>query len=123
MEIELTMGLPCTHFKPASMTLHLELSLGAVDHDRHARDVGLGGHQIQEGCHRLLRVEHCLVHVHIDHLRTVFDLLPSDRERTRVVATEDQSGKGLRAGDIGSLADVHEQRLLIDVEWFKAGKS
>ena len=27
MLIELTMALPCTHFRPASMTLHLELSI------------------------------------------------------------------------------------------------
>ncbi len=26
MEIELTMALPCTHFRPASITSHLELS-------------------------------------------------------------------------------------------------
>jgi len=27
MEIELTMALPCTHFRPASITSHLELSI------------------------------------------------------------------------------------------------
>ena len=27
MEIELTIGLPCTHFRPASITSHLELSI------------------------------------------------------------------------------------------------
>jgi hypothetical protein len=27
MEIEFTIGLPCTHFRPASITLHFELSI------------------------------------------------------------------------------------------------
>ena len=43
-EIELTMPLPCTHFRPGLD----HAPLRAVDHDRHARDVGLGGDQVQE---------------------------------------------------------------------------
>ena len=71
MLIELTIGLPCTHFRPASITDHLEL----VDHDRHAGDVGLGGDQVEERRHRLLAVEQALVHVDVDDLRAVLDLL------------------------------------------------
>jgi hypothetical protein len=36
--------LPCTHFRPASITVHF----GAVDHHRHAGDVRLGRDQVQE---------------------------------------------------------------------------
>ena len=38
------MPLPCRHLRPASITLHFE----RVDHHRHARDVRLGGDQVQE---------------------------------------------------------------------------
>ena len=55
--------------------------LRAVDHHRHARDVGLGGDEVEERPHGGLRVEHRLVHVDVDHLRAVLDLLARDRER------------------------------------------
>ena len=97
--------------------------LRAVDHHRHARDVGLGGDQAEEGGHRLLRVEHRLVHVDVDDLRAVLDLLARHRQRAGVVAGEDQAGEGLRAGDVGALADVDEQRLVVDVERLEAGEA
>ncbi len=82
MLIELTIGLPETHFSPASITL----PLGAVDHDRHAGDVRLGGDQLEEGGHRLVRVEQALVHVDVDDLRAVLDLLARDLDGLGIVA-------------------------------------
>ena len=64
--------------------------LGAVDHDRHAGDVGLGGDQLEEGGHRQLGVEQALVHVDVDDLRAVLDLLARDLDGGGVVAGEDQ---------------------------------
>ena len=55
------------------------LPLRAVHHQRDARDVRFGGDQLQERGHRLLRVEHGLVHVHVHDLRAALDLLPGDR--------------------------------------------
>jgi hypothetical protein len=49
--------------------------LRGVDHDRHAGDVRLRGDQVEEGDHRLDGVEHALVHVDVDDLRAVLDLL------------------------------------------------
>jgi hypothetical protein len=77
IEIELTMPLPWMHFRPASITLHFD----AVDHDRHARDLGLAGDQLQEALHRRGAVEHRLVHVDVDDLRAVLDLLAGHRQR------------------------------------------
>jgi hypothetical protein len=55
-----------------------------VDHHRHAGDVRLGGDQVRgrSSWHRR-PVEHALVHVHVDDLRAVLDLLPRDVERGR----------------------------------------
>ena len=80
----------------------------AVDHDRHARDVRLRGDQIQESHHRRLGVEHALIHVDVDDLRTVLDLLQGDRQRLLVLIVLDQLGKTRRAGNVVSLSDVYE---------------
>ena len=71
IEIEFTTGLPCRHFSPASITENFD----EFDHHRHARDVRLGGDQVEEGGHRLFGIEQALVHVDVDHLGAVLDLL------------------------------------------------
>ena len=62
----------------------------AVDHDRHAGDVGLGGDQLEEGGHRRLGVEQALVHVDVDDLGAVLDLLARDLDRGGIIAGHDQ---------------------------------
>ena len=94
--------------------------LRGVDHDRHPRDVGLGGNQIQEARHRGHRIEHRLVHVDVDDLRAVFDLLARHLQRLIKLLGQDQPGEGLRAGHIGALADIHEERRFVDIEGLKA---
>ena len=91
-----------------------DLPLRAVDHDRHARDLRLAGNQMQEAHHRGLAVEHGLVHVDVDDLRAVFDLLARDGERLLELAVEDQTRERFRSGDVGALADVDEQAALAD---------
>lgn len=91
-----------------------------VDHDRYAGDVRLACDQVEEGHHGLLRVEHPFVHVDIDHLSAGFDLLQGDFEGLGVIVFTDQAGKAGGAGDVGTLADVDEQRLAIDGERFEA---
>ena len=73
-EIEFTTPLPWRHLSPASITLQFE----RVDHDRDAGDVGLGGEQVQERRHGLVRVEQPLVHVHVEDLGAALDLLAGD---------------------------------------------
>ena len=98
------------------------LPLRAVDHDRHARDLGLAGDEIQEADHRRLRIEHRLVHVDVDDLGAVLDLLARDAERFLELAVQDQARERLRAGDVGPLADVDEQRARADRHRLQAGK-
>jgi hypothetical protein len=83
--------------------------LGRIDHDRHARDVGLTGDQVQEPHHRGLAVEHGLVHVDVDDLRPVFHLLAGHGQRVLVATLQDHAGEGLGAGDVGALADVDKR--------------
>ena len=60
--------------------------LRRVDHHRHARDVGLRRDEIEEGHHRRFGIEQALVHVDVDDLRAVLDLVARDGERRGVVA-------------------------------------
>ena len=53
----------------------------AVDHHGHARNVGLRGDEMEEGCHRPLRVEKALVHVHVEDIGAALDLLARDGQR------------------------------------------
>ena len=60
--------------------------LRAVDHERHARDVRLGADVVQEVGHRLLGVEHALVHVDVDQVGAAAHLLERHLGRGRIVA-------------------------------------
>ena len=88
----------------------------AVDDDRDASDVGLRGDEVEELHHRLLRVEHPLVEVDVDHLCAAVDLLPGHRQRALEIAAEDELREARRARDVGALADVDEVRLGTDHE-------
>ena len=90
--------------------------LRRVDHDRHARDVGLGGDQVEERRHRDLGVEQALVHVDVDDLGAVVDLVARDLEGGVVVAAGDQLAERRRSGDVGALADVDERDVAAERE-------
>ena len=74
-------------------TLHPFLEyrpLGAVDHDRHTADLGIGGQEIQEGLHHRLAVEHPLVDIHIQNIGPALDLLACDGKSRLVIARNDE---------------------------------
>ena len=99
-----------------------DVPLGGVDHHRHLADVGLRRHQLEEPVHRGDAVDHALVHVDVDDLRAVLDLLAGDRQRSVVVAVADQVAELGRPGDVGALADVQEQGVLGDGERLETGQ-
>ncbi len=84
------------------------LPFGAVDHHRHAGDVGLGRDQVEEGPHGDGAVQQALVHVDVDDLGAGLDLLAGDVERGGIVALDHQLAEFGRAGDVGPFADVDE---------------
>ncbi len=94
--------------------------LRAVDHHRHARNVGFARDEIQEAPHGLHRIQHRLVHVDVDDLGAVFDLLACDGHGVLELLGEYQAREGLRAGDVGALADVDEQALVADLHRLKS---
>ena len=59
------------HFRPASITENLDESTITG----YAGDVGLGGDQIEEGHHRGFGIEQAFVHVDVDDLGAVLDLV------------------------------------------------
>ena len=116
--IEFTTPLPWMHFRPASSTDHSR----AVDHDRHPRDLGLGGDQVEERGHGLLGVEQVGVHVHVEEVRAALHLVERDLDGRLVVARLDQAAELRRAGDVLPLADHHEPRVGRDPERLEAAK-
>ena len=97
--------------------------LRAVHHHRDARDVRLGGDQVEVLDHRFLRIEQALVHVDVDHLRAVLDLLAGDRHGLVQPAFQDQLLELRAAGDIGALADVDEVGFRRDLQRLQAAEA
>ena len=83
---------------------------GAVDHEGHARDFRLGADQVEKSRHGQLRVEHALVHVDVDDVRAVANLLKRHRHRLRILPLGDEPSKLRRAGHVRALADHDEIR-------------
>ncbi len=79
--------------------------LRAVDHDRQARDLRLGGDVVQEVGHARFRVEHALVHVDVEDVGPAADLLEGHVGGGRPVVGLHQPRELLRAGDVGAFAD------------------
>ena len=118
IEIEFTTGLPCTHFRPASITVNFE----EVHHDGDAGDVGLGGDEVEERHHRGFGIQQALVHVDVDDLGAVLDLVARHRQRCGVIAGGDQFAEFRRAGDVGALADVDKRDRGRQFERLEAGE-
>ena len=104
MLIELTIGLPETHFSPASITVHFELSI--ITGTRAMS--GSAAISLRKVVIATLGVEQALVHVDVDDLRAVLDLLARDLDRGGIIAGHDQLLERRRAGDVGALADIDE---------------
>jgi hypothetical protein len=73
----LTIGLPCTHFRPASITENFEES--TITGTRAMS--GSAATRLRKVDHRRFGIEQALVHVDVDDLRAVLDLVARDDER------------------------------------------
>ena len=98
----------------AAQTRFDHLPLGGINHHWHFGNVRLARHQIEKFDHGRLAVEHGLVHIHINDLRAVLNLLARHGQRVFVLATQNHAGKSFRARDIGTLANINEQAAAVD---------
>ncbi len=55
-----------------------------------------------------MRVQQTFIHVNIDYLRTIFDLVARHFDRSFIIACEDQLFELGTASNIGALADIDE---------------
>ena len=69
--------------------------------------------------HRLFGIEHPFVHIHVNDLRAVLNLLTRNRYGLFVLATQDELCELRRASDIGPFANVHEVCIRANRERFK----
>ena len=95
---------------------------GTVDHHRHARNLWLGRDVTEERRHGLLGVEHALVHVDVDQVGAVADLLGGDLNGSGVVVVLDEARELRRSRDVGPLADHLEVALGADGQCFETGE-
>ena len=84
------------------------LPFRGIDHDRHPGDIGFRGDQVQVIDHGLFAVDQALIHVDVDDLGAVLDLIAGHIQRRREIAIGDQLAETGRAGDVGAFAHVHK---------------
>ena len=94
-----------------------------VDHEGNARDLGFSGQQMQEAHHSGGGIQHAFVHVDIDDLRAVVDLLERHSKRFVVTFIFDQAFEFRRAGDVGAFANVQKQAVATHFERLESGKT
>ena len=107
----------------AAQTRLDDVPLGGIDHDGHAGDVRLGRHQVQEGDHHLLRLQHALIHIDIDNLGAVLNLVPGNAQGFLVLLFLDQPEETLGTGHVGALTYVDKQNVVVPGERLEAGQA
>ena len=94
-----------------------------IDHHGHARDVRLGSDEVEIFRHRHFGIDQALVHVDVEDLRAVGDLLARDFDGFVVAIVLDELFELRRTCDVGALADVDEQQFRRDDQRFEAGQA
>ena len=82
--------------------------LAGVDHEGHAADVRLGGGTVEELDHGALAVQQALIHVDVENLRAIFDLLKRHGQSLLPELVVDEAAEAAAARDVAPLAHVHE---------------
>ena len=81
---------------------------GTVDHQRYTRNVWLGSDSLDECGHRLMGVEQTFIHIDVDNLRAVFDLVARDFDSGFIITRQNELLKLGAAGDVRAFTDVDE---------------
>ena len=96
---------------------------GRIQHDRNSCDFRFRCDQVQKTPHGADRIQHGFVHVDIDDLGTVFDLLTRDCQCLVVFLVQNHPGESLRTRDVRAFADIDEQGIIVDREGFQTGQA
>ena len=118
-EIELTIGLPCRQRSPASITSHLELSTITGTRE-------MSGSAATSLQNRSIAATPSIMPSSMLMSMTWAPFSTCWRATSSaavVVAVADQPAEPCRAGDVGALADIDEQRRLVHVQRLQAGQS
>ena len=99
------------------------LPLGGVDHDGHARDLGFASNEVEKTHHGRTTVQHGFIHVDVDDLGAVFNLLAGNGERVFESPLQNHARKGPRTGHIGAFADVDKEGPRSDEHGLQAGQA
>ena len=93
-----------------------DVELRRVNHEGHLGHIGLGNHQVHEARHRGLAVDEAVVHVDVDDVSTVLDLLEGDSESLFVVTVDDGLLENRGPRDVAALTKVDERlAVVVDV--------
>ena len=92
-----------------------------VNHNWKPRYIRLRGDEAQELHHRILRVEHALIHVDVDDLRAIVHLVASNLDRGSIVVGLNQTPKSCRSRYIAALTHIDEQVIRSNIQRFEPG--
>ena len=81
---------------------------GTVDHDRHTGNIGFGRQKINEFDHRRFGIQHRIIHIDVDDLCAIFDLLTGNLKGCVVIFLDDQVFELDRSCDVRAFADIDE---------------
>ena len=85
-----------------------DIKLTRVDHERYFRSIRLGNQQIYKLSHRGFTVDQTVIHVYVNHVRTIFNLLQRNSQSLLVVTINDSLLKDARSGNVAPFAQVDE---------------
>ena len=100
-----------------------DIPFGAVDHQRHTGNIGLGCDEVQEPHHLCLRLQHGVVHIDVDDLRAVFHLDAANVEGGLVFTFGDQIFELGRARHVAAFAHVDEPGHVVEDQRFQPGQT
>jgi len=91
-----------------------------INHHRDPGNFGITGQNIQEPAHGIDGIEHGIVHIHIDDLSTTTHLAAAHFKGLFQLVFLNQTSKFSAASHVGSLAHIHEQTVVGDVQGFQS---
>ena len=94
----------------ALQACHNDIPVARVYHHRHRCYIRLGSYRIEKRHHLAPRIQQPVVHVHIEHQRTVGHLLAGYRNRLVVLMFLDETQELARTGHVAALAYHIERR-------------